>query len=96
MKNTTFSKVEHTFDFLIRNRKLVVIVVLLLTALMGFLASKIEVKTVFSDLLPKNHPYVEVNQKFKSTFGGSNLVTIMVETEQGDISTRRFSRESRN
>ena len=52
---------------------------------MGIMASKIEVKTVFSDLLPKNHPYVEVNQKFKSTFGGSNMVSIMVEVEKGDI-----------
>ena len=85
MKNTTFSKVEHAFDFFIRNRKLVIGIVLILTAAMGFLASKVEVKTIFSDLLPKNHPYVAVNQKFKSTFGGSNLVTIMVETEKGDI-----------
>ena len=85
MKNTTFNKVEHTFAFLIKHRNIVVLTVFLLTVLMGFLASKIEVKTIFSDLLPKNHPYVEVNQKFKSTFGGSNLVTIMVETEQGDI-----------
>ena len=85
MKNTTFSGVESLFSFLIRNRKAVVLIVALLTVLMGFLATKIEVKTIFSDLLPKNHPYVAVNQKYKSTFGGSNLVTIMVEVDQGDI-----------
>ncbi len=85
MKNTTFSGVERLFSFLIRNRKAVVLIVALLTAIMGFLATKIEVKTIFSDLLPKNHPYVAVNQKYKSTFGGSNLVTIMVEVDKGDI-----------
>ncbi|OYW29536.1 MAG: RND transporter, partial [Methyloversatilis sp. 12-65-5] len=85
MKNTTFSKVEHTFALLIKNRIPVVLAVLIATIVMAYLASFVEVKTVFSDLLPKNHPYVEVNQKFKSTFGGSNMVSIMVEVEDGDI-----------
>lgn len=85
MKNETFSKVEHTFATLIRHRTWVVLAVALLTAVMGYLASHVEVKTVFSDLLPKNHPYVAVNQQFKSTFGGSNMVSIMIEVKEGDI-----------
>lgn len=85
MKNKTFSKITHAFELLIRNRKWVLVAVGLLTAVMGFLAAQVEVKTVFSDLLPKNHPYVAVNQRFKSTFGGSNMISIMVETAQGDI-----------
>lgn len=85
MKNETFSKVEHAFAALIRNRTWVVLAVAVLTAIMGWLASHVEVKTVFSDLLPKNHPYVAVNQQFKSTFGGSNMVSIMIEVKEGDI-----------
>lgn len=85
MKNETFSKVEHAFATLIRNRTWVVLAVAVLTAVMGYLASHVEVKTVFSDLLPKNHPYVAVNQQFKSTFGGSNMVSIMIEVKEGDI-----------
>ncbi|MGL6080767.1 efflux RND transporter permease subunit [Methyloversatilis discipulorum] len=85
MKNETFSKVEHAFATLIRNRTWVVLAVAVLTAVMGYLASHVEVKTVFSDLLPKNHPYVAVNQQFKSTFGGSNMVSIMIEVKDGDI-----------
>jgi predicted RND superfamily exporter protein len=85
VKNTTFSKIEHLFALLIKNRMLVVLAVAISTAIMAYLASHVEVKTVFSDLLPKNHPYVEVNQKFKSTFGGSNMVSIMVEVQDGDI-----------
>jgi len=87
MKNTTFGKVDRAFASIIRFRALVVGAIVLVTALMGYLASQIEVKTVFSDLLPKNHPYVAVNQRFKQTFGGSNMVSIMLETEQGDIFT---------
>ncbi len=85
MKNETFSKVEHIFSALIRHRTWVVMAVAVLTAVMGYLASHVEVKTVFSDLLPKNHPYVAVNQQFKSTFGGSNMVSIMIEVKEGDI-----------
>lgn len=85
MKNTTFGKVDAAFAFLIRFRALVVAAVALVTLAMGYQASQIEVKTVFSDLLPRNHPYVEVNQRFKQTFGGSNMVSIMLEVEQGDI-----------
>ncbi|WP_018229446.1 efflux RND transporter permease subunit [Methyloversatilis universalis] len=85
MKNETFSKVEHIFAALIRHRTWVVMAVAVLTAVMGYLASHVEVKTVFSDLLPKNHPYVAVNQQFKSTFGGSNMVSIMIEVKEGDI-----------
>lgn len=85
MKNTTFSKVHKSFSWFIDHRVLLIAVIALLTAMMGYMASKVEVKTIFSDLLPKSHPYVKVNQKFKSTFGGSNLVTIMVENQKGDI-----------
>ena len=88
MKNTTFGKVDHAFTYLIHFRKLVVVVVALVTAVMGYLASQIEVKTVFSDLLPRDHPYVQVNQRFKQTFGGSNMVSIMLEVAQGDIFTQ--------
>jgi uncharacterized protein len=87
MKNKTFGKVDHAFAALIHYRKLVVLVVALITAAMGYLASQIEVKTIFSDLLPRNHPYVEVNQRFKETFGGSNMVSIMLQVPEGDIFT---------
>ncbi len=85
MKNSTFGKVDLVFATLIRYRSIVVTVIAIITAVMAYLASQIEVKTVFSDLLPKDHPYVAVNQQFKQTFGGSNMVSIMLEVEQGDI-----------
>ena len=85
MKNTMFRSLGHLVDAVLRHRVLVLVAVALVTAVMGVLASRIEVKTVFSDLLPKNHPYVAVNNQFKQTFGGSNMVSIMLEAEQGDV-----------
>ena len=85
MKNETFGRIDHVFAGLIRNRVLVIVAILAMTIVMGVLASRIEVKSVFSDLLPTNHPYVQVNQRFKSTFGGSNMVSIMLESVGLDV-----------
>lgn len=85
MKNNAFKTVGRAIEWLIGHRIKVVAVVLAITAAMGYLAAQVEVKTVFSDLLPRNHPYIEVNNQFKQTFGGSNMVSIMLEVEQGDV-----------
>jgi uncharacterized protein len=85
MKNTTFKTVGRAIEWLIRQRIWVVGTVLAITLAMGYLAARIEVKTVFSDLLPRNHPYIKVNNQFKQTFGGSNMVSIMLEVDKGDV-----------
>jgi len=71
--------------FCIRQRAWVVSLLAASTLLLSFFAVNIEVKTVFADLLPSSHPYVKTHERFKDTFGGSNIVTIMLEVEQGDI-----------
>ncbi len=72
-------------EFCIRNRVWVVAAIAAVTAIMAFLAVRIEIKTVFDDLLPRNHPYIKVHEQFKQNFGGSNLVSIMLEVKDGDI-----------
>lgn len=71
--------------FCIRRRVAVVTMLGLATAIMTYFASLVEIKTVFADMLPSSHPYVKVHEKFADTFGGSNMVTIMVEAKDGDI-----------
>lgn len=85
MKNKTFKALEHFIDLILKYRVIVLVVIAGITVVMAYLAGHIAVKTVFSDLLPKNHPYVEVNNRFKQTFGGSNMVSIMLEVEKGDV-----------
>jgi predicted RND superfamily exporter protein len=85
MQNKTFKAVGRAIEWLIGHRVWVVATVLAITAAMGYLAAQVEVKTVFSDLLPRDHPYIKVNNQFKQTFGGSNMVSIMLEVDQGDV-----------
>lgn len=56
-----------------------------ITVILGWFAWQVEIRTVFADLLPQKHPYVTVHERFKETFGGSNVVSIMVEVADGDI-----------
>ncbi|MDR2837163.1 MAG: MMPL family transporter [Azonexus sp.] len=77
--------IERIAEYCIRQRRLVVILLALLTLVLGFFALRIEVRTVFADMLPSKHEYIKTHEKFKDTFGGSNMVTLMVEVDHGDI-----------
>lgn len=72
-------------ETLIRFRIAVVVVIGALTVVFMALAAQLPLKTIFDDLLPAQHPYVQVHQKYKSTFGSSNLVSLMLRVEDGDI-----------
>ena len=56
---------------------------LLLTIFFAFGCAQVEIKTIFSDLLPKNHPYVKT-YKEHSNFGNPLTVTIMVKRIDGE------------
>lgn len=71
--------------FCIRQRVAVVLLLAVTTLLLALSAMRIDVRTVFSDMLPQTHSYVKTHEAFKDTFGGSNMVSIMLEVEQGDI-----------
>jgi hypothetical protein len=71
--------------FCIRNRGIVTTVIVLTTLAMALLLTRIEVYTEFSDMVPKNHPYVDVHEEYKETFGGSNKVSILVKAKEGTI-----------
>ena len=71
--------------FCIRRRVGVVALISFLTVVLSCFALRVDVKPVFNDLLPQNNPYVQINDKFKETFGGSNMVSLMVEVDEGDI-----------
>ncbi len=72
-------------DFCICWRRSVLAVIALVTLVLGYFALQVEVKTIFTDLQPGDHAYVQTNEEFKNTFGGANVVTIMVEPKEGDI-----------
>ena len=39
----------------------------------------------FADLLPQEHPYIQLHNDIRDTFGGANVVVVGVEVEEGTI-----------
>jgi uncharacterized protein len=72
---------------LIDYRHPVMIVVLIVTGWFAWLAFHLKLETSFGDLLPQNHPFVQIHNKYAGTFGGANNIQLMVEVREGDIFT---------
>ena len=71
--------------WVVNKRALILAVIILVTLFFSYLAVRIEIYTAFADLLPKNHPYIQVHNRFWKTFGGANVVLLSVEVTDGDI-----------
>jgi uncharacterized protein len=72
-------------EWILRRRFLVLAIVGALTAFFGYFAAQTRLVTSFGDLLPQNHPFVQIAHKYDQYFGGVNNVTIMVEAKEGTI-----------
>ena len=72
-------------QYCIRFRTGIVISVILPTLFFLLYALQVNIHTVFTDLLPANHPYIRTHEQFKVSFGGSNMVSIMLKVRKGDI-----------
>lgn len=74
-------------SFIVAKRASILVLIAALTLIFAYLALKIETYTAFSDLLPKDHAYIRVHERFWKTFGGANVIMLSVETLNGDIFT---------
>ena len=72
-------------EWIIKKRFAVLVVLFLLTLFFAYSSLKIEMYTAFSDLLPTDHPFIQVHNRFNRVFGGANLVLLSVEVKEGDI-----------
>lgn len=68
------------------NRLWVVLICLVLTVVLGYRASKLEVNANFEQMIPQSHPYIKNYFAHKESLKGlGNSVRIVVETTKGDI-----------
>ena len=47
----------------------------------------VEMLSDFADLLPQDHPYIQLHNSIRDTFGGANIIVMAVEVEEGTIFT---------
>ena len=62
---------------MMRNRALSSLILLVVTLFFGWGLQGVELRTIFSDLLPKNHPFVQT-YKDHPNFGNPLTVTVMI------------------
>jgi predicted RND superfamily exporter protein len=74
-------------DKLIDHRLPITLLVVAITAYFAWQASHLKLVTSFGDLLPQNHPFIKIHNKYAPTFGGANNIQLMVEVTDGDIFT---------
>jgi len=72
-------------EWIFKNPKIVLSIVLAVTLLFGLALPKLRVFTDFSDLLPQNHPYIKVYNRLKENFGGANMIVMAIEVDKGTI-----------
>ena len=76
---------RHTLAaFTMNNRTLSLAILMGVTVFFAIGLRDVELKTIFSDLFPKNHPFVET-YKDHPNFGNPLTVVMMVKTKSGDI-----------
>ncbi|WP_404361700.1 RND family transporter [Marinobacter sp.] len=88
----TTPKAEPFLERLIfNNRALILIAFLVLTAFLGYNASKIQPDASFERMIPLEHPYIVNMLKHRDDLENlGNFVRIAVEVEEGDIFTQEY------
>ena len=71
--------------FFIRHRRVNIILIGAATAYFGWEALQLQVFSQFIDLLPRNHPYIQVYENYNRQFGSANIVTAAIVAQEGSI-----------
>jgi len=72
---------EEIYKFVEKFSVLIIIVVLVLTAVMGYFAVQIDIEAGIKDMLPQNSPAVERFEEVSDTFGSLTYTTVMINDE---------------
>jgi uncharacterized protein len=83
-----FVKQLHKIDAIVFRYPIhVLTTVLLITLAFASQIPAVKMVSDFADLLPQEHPYIQLHNDIRDTFGGANNVIIAVEVKEGTIFT---------
>jgi predicted RND superfamily exporter protein len=66
------------------------LIIVAITAVFVIRVPTVRIVSDFADLLPQDHPYIQLHNEIRDTFGGANNIIVAVTVEQGTI----FSNET--
>ncbi len=76
--------------WLFHYRKPLLILFILITIVLGFMATRLSVQAAFTKMIPLKHPYMSTFLDYADTFGGANKVLVSLKAKNGDIYTKPF------
>ncbi len=74
-------------EWIFARPKTILFFVLLVTIFFAAQIPGVRMASNFADLLPQEHPYIQLHNEIRDTFGGANTVIVSVEVEEGTIFT---------
>ena len=77
-------------SFVFSKPKLTLASILFVTIFFAMQINGVKLVSDFSDLLPQQHPYIQLHNEISDTFGGANNIIVAVEVDEGTI----FSNET--
>jgi predicted RND superfamily exporter protein len=79
--------VKRLEDFFFRYRGATIVALLVLTVVMGFLASRLHMSAGFDKQLPVGHEYTDTFFQYRTQLFGSNRIMVVVRARDGNIWT---------
>ena len=76
-------------------RKPLLILFILITILLGAMASQLRVQAGFTKMIPLKHPYMATFLEYQSDFGGANRVLVALKNTKGEIYEKNFMEKLR-
>ncbi len=83
-----FTHLMHLLElWIFNNPRKVLSLIAILTLVFALRIPGLKIFTDFADLLPQQHPYIELHNSIKDSFGGANVLVVGVEFEDSEIFT---------
>jgi predicted RND superfamily exporter protein len=58
---------------------------ILITVVLGYFATRLQVTAGFSKMIPQNHEFMQTFRDYQADFGGANNVLVAIKVKKGDI-----------
>ena len=66
-------------------RIILLVIAGIITVIAGFYASTISFKTVYEEILPQHHPYIDTHLAYEGQYGGPLTIKLIFESKEGSI-----------
>ncbi len=81
--------------WIFHHRRNLLILNILITIVLGVMASQLRVQAGFTKMIPLNHPYMATFLEYQQDFGGANKILVALKNDKGTIFEKDFMEKLR-